>query len=290
MNYNEFCDAVLTKVKESAAEYGSVRLTTVLKNNGVELVGLSFMPQKGHIGPTIYLEDYYEKHNDGIELDSIVGDIMAQYRRHAKVDMELPKDFFRSFECVKDKLFYKVINYDRNRELLKNVPHRRIMDLAMVFLYMVKSDENCNSTITIRNSNIKSWGIDEEELYQVAMANTPRMFEASLKNMGEILGCVELIEGKPELVVLSNSCGVFGAGVMFYPDIFQLIGTELEEDLLILPSSIHEVIIIRKSEFENIERLRTMVKEVNNTELIKEDVLSESVYMYSYTERRLMIA
>ena len=92
-----------------------------------------------------------------------------------------------SFEGIKDKIVYKLINYNANRKLLSLVPHKKILDLAMVYYCILGEIEDGNATALIYNSNIKNWHIKEDELYRTAVSNTPKLLPVKIYEMSELI-------------------------------------------------------------------------------------------------------
>ena len=177
-----------------------------------------------------------------------------------------------SFEGIKDKIVYKLINYNANRKLLSLVPHKKILDLAMVYYCILGEIEDGNATALIYNSNIKNWHIKEDELYRTAVSNTPKLLPVKIYEMSELIKYVDTAEG--------------AAGIM-YEGVLKKLADKLESDMYILPSSIHEVIILPKSTMFNKEELMAMVRDVNTEGVSKDEVLSYTVYEYDRNTEEL---
>lgn len=192
---------------------------------------------------------------------------------------------------------YKVINREKNEELLKQTPHRDVLDLSKVcYLSLNQGD----GSILVHKQLCDMWNISEEELFQTAEKNTPRLFPPSLKSVHDVV-CELWEEGFGEEAKISADCQIgrylltnkqkhTGAGVMFYDGILKDMAQAFQGDLYILPSSTHEVIILPVVEGGSAEELAEMVKEINAAMVDKEEVLSNHVYCYKRETKELCIA
>lgn len=303
MEYEEFLMCVKERLEE-ARPGARVELHRIRKNNQVVLDGVTILPEGETISPTVYLNELYERYLAGMSLDEVVRRVLAEHQENdcrPAFDVGRLKDF----EYLKDRIVFKLINYEENRELLDEMPHRRVLDLAMVFYFMLEDESLGLATALIFNSHLKVWQVDEETLYQAARENTPRLLnwelqsmdslldEMILKDMREEFESQEAFEefcritlGKDEkssspMYVLTNEERFNGAGCMLYQDVLDRFAREHNSDIYILPSSIHEVILIPCTNSPRREDLCDMVREINSTEVAATDRLSDHVYCYS---------
>lgn len=105
----------------------------MIKNNGCEMDGLVIMEKGKDIAPTIYLEGFYEEYTRGEDIRNIIRQIETVYEEN-KNNVTFDVNILKQFETIKDKIVYKVVNYRSNEKLLEQVPHKRILDLAVVFI------------------------------------------------------------------------------------------------------------------------------------------------------------
>ena len=148
MNYEGFLTQVQKNVSDIIGEEGKVSISHVIKNNGMELDGLIIMMKNSNVSPTIYLNSYYDENCTGRPFEGIVENIMEVYNEN-KDKVTICADFFMNFENIRDKIVYKVINYDQNKKLLQKVPHKMILDLAVVFYCLIEQGELGNATALI---------------------------------------------------------------------------------------------------------------------------------------------
>lgn len=297
MEIKSFAELIREEVKRRTDR--EVRIQKVTKNNGLVLQGITIMQSGCNIAPTIYLEPYFKDYENGRSIDSIVSAVL-EVAQDKKMDKTFDMSWFRDFENVRDKVAYKLINYEANRELLKSLPHEKFLDLAKVY-YVSVNIKGGTGTILIHNSHLELWEITQEQLLTIAEENITRLLPARIDNMCEVMKNIELDDMLPQelqeevmsdchMYVATNLEKTFGAAVMCYPYAIKRLAERLKSDLFILPSSIHEVIIVLSKGEECTNELRTMVYEVNRTQLAAEEFLSDSVYYYSREEGTIRIA
>lgn len=292
MNFEEFKKIILENVKKNFFN-AEVETYPILKCNGVKLSALVVHMDGSNISPTIYLEYFYEELTNGTSLDHIIQEIISVFDENKKDPMLLNVSDFFDYEKAKTKVTYKLINYERNIELLGDVPHIRFLDLAIIFQYVVSMEQKQSATILIHNKHLKMWEKTTDELFQIAGNNTKRIFGVKCASMQEVLdnifGLEEEIEDVLDMYILTNEIGVSGASTMLYTDELKKISERLKCNLYILPSSVHEVILIPAGKTINPTILKHMVYQVNRTQLITEEILSDSVYFFSCEKNAIML-
>lgn len=291
----EFCSFV-TMVKEEmkkrlGAEY-DVKVSEVMKNNGVLLTGLTIIQPQVNISPIIYLDDYYEIYKNGKkEMVDIMRDIMETYTANC-INHTVDMQFFTNYAQVKEHIIFKLVNYEKNRELLQDVPYVPFHDLAIVFQCLISNEKYGSTSIMIHHAHLKLWNLTIEELYQHAMENMPKLYPYELRNVKDVV--LEMIENRGEdireieenmdeipLFVLTNVNRIHGASSLLYQNIVRDFALAAGKNVFILPSSIHEVLLMAESGEESIDFLKQMVHDVNETEVEAEEFLSEHIYYYN---------
>ena len=134
MNYTEFVNAVKEKLTQELNGGVRVNVYTTKKNNATERTGLILETPGVNISPTIYLEEFFELYEKGKQMDWIIEDLVELYE---EIRQEKSWDYERmlSFEGVKDRIIFRLINTEKNKELLLDVPHKKFLDLSLVFAY-----------------------------------------------------------------------------------------------------------------------------------------------------------
>lgn len=293
MEINEFFECVRKRTADYYGEGYNVTLNKVTKNNGLVLTGLVVMENDKNIAPTIYLNDLYKDYKSGKAIEDIVKYVTDIYEHH-KECLDFDFSIFTDYYRLKEKIMYRLLNYDANKELLRDVPHKRYMDLAIVFYVMIENESIGNGSVLIHNNHMDSWRVNEDELYEAAINNTPKKLQYRFSSMENIVEemfgtgeCTDALEAENvsihNMYVLTNTRKIFGASCLLYDGLIERISDKLKSSLYIIPSSIHELIIIPKKEYpDSREDLIEMVRCINATELETVDILSDNVYEYSY--------
>ena len=286
MSYEQFVERVEEKLKGRLDGGRTLYVREATKNNGKERKGVVFCEPGVNVSPTIYLEEYYERYRQGCSLEQVADQIMSLYS-HVRMQHSWEGEFVTKYVNVRPRLIYQLISRERNRELLLQVPHFPCLDLAIVFHVLVDmKEEDRIATMLVRNEHLKWWRVTREEIYREACANTQKLLPerfttlyAVLAGSGEEPGALE--EGPEEpggsMYVLSNCIRNFGAAAVLYRNVLKNIGKYLEEDFYVLPSSVHEVIIVPDSSAPSWQETAAIVKEINETQVREEEVLSDAV-------------
>ena len=301
MTYIEFADAVEKMMNKKMKGGVRASLYTAMKNNGKERTGILIEMPGINISPTIYLEEYYESYVAGRKIEQIVDDIKQLYE---EIKQEKPWDCesFRDYEGVRNRIVFKVINTAKNRKFLRTVPHLAFLDLSIVFYVLVDVSEEGTAAMVVNSSHADSWKVQAETLWEDAVKNVKNLLPAECVTMNHalksLLGDVEYEEGDlllekkkdyDQMYVLSNKFRNYGAACIAYPNVLEMIGQILKKDYYILPSSVHEVIIVPYSEIYVCSKLDEMVREINSTQVEEEDVLSNHVYLYDRVSGKLRV-
>ena len=290
MTFEKFINAVAQKVEERVERYKTVYVHPVHKNNGITYQGLVIYDPLNNIHPTIFLDPYYDKYRNGVSMEDTVKGILDTYYKNRPAK-EFDISAFRDFEKVKDRIVMKLVNTELNKELLEDVPHKQMGDFSIIYNVIVQNFVEGYATILVYDAHLDLWGITQEELHEIAMENTPKLlpyrFECLEYTFEEIFQRLGLGETEIKMHLLSNRQKINGAVAMFYPNILKKIYDFLEDNLVIIPSSIHEVFIIPEQVFRNessVEELNDTIEMVNETNLDDEEILSNHAYLFDGTE------
>lgn len=295
LQYEQFEENVRRRLEQLYGEGSRVVVCNMRKNNGIILRGLSAYVPDRRVVPTIYPKDFYERYCEGMPFEDVfreIEDTVATGYETSNVDVE----YYKVYESAKDTLRLKMINYESNRAFLQEVPCRRFLDLALVCYSQVPGDMPWYGTITVNHDHLCHWDISEDELFDKAQENSCGLDKWALLEMESLLraiqpedDCVEdAPEGEyPDMYVLTNHSKVNGACVVCYPDVLKRCAEVIKSDFYVLPSSIHELILVKMWN-QGEEELQAMVREVNEEQLREEEVLSYHVYRYCISEGYLV--
>ena len=294
MEYKEFVEYIKMNAGYIAGEGGNITINHVIKNNGCEMDGLVIMEKGKDIAPTIYLDSFYELYTNGENIKNIIRQIEVIYEQN-KNNVTFDVNILKHFDTIKDKIVYKVVNYRSNEKLLEQVPHKRILDLAVVFYCLLDNEYGRSATALIYNNNLKNWNVTIDDVYKAALKNTPDLLHSKISSMAALFEkCGVNVDGEEvdlkdyvpsDMYVLTNESKLNGAACILYENVLYDFAQKLGADLYILPSSVHEVILLPKLSMFEKDELVNMVKEVNTEGVAADEVLSDHVYDYNRTER-----
>lgn len=294
MGYEQFQQALLEEVRHMVGERYQLQVRMFVKNNGVKKCGMVIRDGETGMAPVLYLETYYRQYQSGVALQHLAKLLLQDYLR-IRIDPQVKESFFRDYHRVSGKLYCRLIGAEANEALLKQIPYEEWLDMAVVYYYSVEEEIIENATILIHREHLALWNITEEELKKTAWENTIRDFPPVYKSMQEILR--EFSQADPgtteeekkmyqeqvvdtPLHVLTNTGRMFGAVALCYPGQLKKIGLEIRGNFWVIPSSIHECLILPDDGNQNQKALDQMVREINASQLEPQEVLSDHVYYF----------
>ena len=205
-----------------------------------------------------------------------------------------------NYEAMKEKLSIEVISAETNAELLTKIPHESMEDMAVVYRFVLESNDTGRASILVTNDMIDHMGVTHEQLKADALENAPEIRPAVIQGMSEVMREMmgpEAFEmfGLPEeqeemMYVATVPDKNSGAGVLAYQDFMDQAAEKLGGDFYILPSSIHEILLVPDNGDKAADDLRDMVREVNATQVSPEEKLTDNVYHYDSKEHIFELA
>lgn len=310
VRYQEFLEACIEQLKIRLGTEYNIQLNTVLRNNAITMKGVIILKNGEKISPNIYLDEYFTQYEQGKTLEEVVDRILILYYNQVKEKSDFDLQF--TFEAMKDNIIFRVINKEKNEELLKDCPHVVFLDLAVTFHCLIQDGWDSIGTIRITNDHLRLWQVSEKDMIDLARKNTPKLLPPLLRKMDDVLK--EMLEQEDivpeeenlqlefdrlqgndedsshaELFVLSNTKGINGASCILYEDAIRHFAKLMKSDLYILPSSIHELILLPTKDSYDKERLEEMVIDINRTQVPYEEVLSDHIYYYSRIQNKIKI-
>ena len=294
--YDEFLEEVRFQVEQVLPQY-RVTIESGIKTNDVVLRGIQIKREGEPVGLCMYLENWYERYLDGMKLGSIVEEIVRKLPAEMEREV-LDTSLLLDYEQVRSHICYSLINPAYNVKILEERPHTPFLDLEKV--YEVDAGfllaDTQPARVAIRYGMLETWGVTEEEIRKEAEKNTPQIRKPSLASMESVLlemkdpELPELPEFHgPEMYVLTNEQSWNGAAVLAYPGITEWIADTLKTDFYVLPSSVHETILLTAAGPSiNEKELSAMIQEVNITNVRKDEWLGDHPYKYDKTLGILM--
>ena len=163
MDYSIFKECILEALTERFGDDCKIEYKEVLKNNGIRLDGLLVRFNNKSISPTVYVNDYYDRYVAGEDIDEIADHIAWLIKNNCLEDDFNPESLIL-FENIKDRIVYKLVNYEKNKDLLNTIPHKKFLDLAVVYYIAIKEDIFESASILINNSHLELWDKTMEDI------------------------------------------------------------------------------------------------------------------------------
>lgn len=281
----------LEELSESMKEYYPGKLetkeVTVLKNNSVAMRGLLMKEEGSSIAPTFYLAQEFEEYKNGRRtIKELADGIMQSFEaeKQNKYGVFGQMDF--QWDSMKEFITYRLINREKNKELLQSAPYEEFLDLALIYQYTVRLSGGRQGTVQILNEHMEKLQISQEELKEAALENTKRLHPPVIYAMEELLlgskkpWPEEEAEEIHGMYVLTNASGIHGAASLIYKERLREFAKASGGGFYVLPSSIHEVIFLPDQAEVCPRQLAAVVKEINDTKVEATEVLSDQVYYF----------
>lgn len=311
MVYEAFLEHIRQLLQQHLGDGCTITIHQIPKNNGKIMDGLSILMPGAQMAPTVCLTPYYEQYRDGMSMEEVIADILELFKNNPAPSCITPKQMAQ-FDLLEEKIMFKLIHCDSNQELLKDIPYIPYLDLAIIFYLFLERNATGQMTALIHNEHMALWNVKEKDLLALALENTPKVFPAEIKTMSEVIKDIvrknfdeecdkgyeddeidELFDSsnvRMPLYVLTNAVGLHGAGCIIYRNLLKNFADSLGKDLVILPSSIHEVLLTPNEPGISYDELSSLVTSINQNEVPEEDQLSNQVYFYSRATDRLRLA
>lgn len=309
MERSEFYEKIRDEIKDylpKKYEDTEISLDSRLSVNGEEIVSLLVRDSSLNMAPSIRLAPFFEEFQDGASFDGIMGRIS-----HACVQAMPLKSVgvneITDFDKALPNINLKLISYEKNKEFLEDKPYTMVDDLAAI--YYVKLDgkgfgvDGLQGSVVIRKHMLENYGITESELHELAVRNMEKE-PMSLKNMRDVLIEMMYPSGIPNeledsmafmlppdvmpMYVLTNESKINGACQLASTKNMDIAAEKLGGDFYVIPSSIHECILIPYADGLEPSSLTSMIGEVNDSCVENAEVLSDHVYGYDAVAHELV--
>ena len=293
MEFKEFREKAEKALKEDKEMAGfNIELRPCEKLNGQSYDALVVCEKDSCVGVSINLNRMYEcfDHEFTDDCISYIKEYACEGLAAAPVGAT---DLLDSYDAIKGKLILELISLDRNLEMLSGIPYIKTEDLALIARIAIGENSEGFSSAVVTNDMLKTFEISKEELFKdafkAASLNAPAKLQSMASVIREITGMdeTEIPESSTELMVLSNGTKNFGASALLYPGMLEMVSEKVGGNFVVLPSSIHEVIILGDPGFGGYEDLASMVREINANEVAESDKLTDSVYLYEAAKHEL---
>jgi len=288
MEMNLFAQKVVNALNEKFDGQYTFDSQDVLKTNGINLRGIYAQVEDG-ITPVVYIDKYLLDYRMGKGFDVITAEIASEYLEAMRIaPVRFDEDQLLDGDRARSKLLAKLVNYDLNKEMLQSVPHRRIDDYAIIPIMDIDYG-NGTGEVKFTKEQFEKFGWDENEVIDEAFNRTVTECPAVISYMSELAFGMgdsanllkEDIEGAVEgLLVVTNTTSCDGAIALYYPEVKEWFDQHINGDFYIIPSSIHEVLIIPNGKGADISSLTAMLLSVNGAMVADNEVLGTRALRY----------
>jgi len=268
LNYEEFKTALMGELPAYLpAKYRDweVCCCEVVKVNGI-YDAIHVTPPAGQGGsPTLYVHEFFDCYREDGDLERVCRKAVSVFV--VGMDYLSRMNIQSVTELPKDRIVFVLVPQKGNQRLLEGVPHRLMLDLAVIYRMVLETEDNGINSAIISRDMAEELDLCEEDLYRLAMANTPKIMPLELQNVED------------SLFILTNEFYLAGASTMLYPGVLGNLAEELDSDLYILPCSLQEVFVVPVTG-QNVEKLNAAIASANETLIGKEEILADHVYYY----------
>lgn len=313
MTLKTFAEKMRVRVQEKAGDHYVVNLEHSLGNNGTESIRLTVKKDSNsNTAPAALLNGYYDQMTEEESedlLEKIADEIVRLCCLSDYVENygETLARQVMNYDFCKEKLLFKLVNTGLNKERLLNTPHIPFLDLSIIFYVRLEEKAGMETGVPVNEYLRETWKVTEQELYQQALGNAPEKMPARLMEMNEtavslllmagettpgILNILQPVENMKDntLYCLTNHLIRNGASVLLYPGVLKECAAKCGKDLVILPSSVDEVLLMSLSDENKLGELTEIVQGINQSVLEPSQVLSDHVYRYDYVSDQIVMA
>lgn len=320
MNFEAFMESIKKHIKEYLPESYQDAQVTIREQQKLNnrYMGLTVIRPGDDRIPTINLTDLYRQsyENPKFRLTDVLEQISQIIQREPE---RFDVSRLTQYEEAKKHLFMRVSNIEENLQVLGGVPYIERADLAITFHIAVEENEAGRASAIVTNNMMENFGVTRNQLYKDALENSSFIAPVMIDNLGEVVGRMEIEEmearGASEeeirkaeeriyvesqynpMFVVTNETLLYGGSAIFYPGVMDQLGEVLNGDFFILPSSVHETLVVPDNGRISCHELKAMVMAINEKEVAPEDRLADEVYHYdtrdhvfekteSFTERK----
>lgn len=299
MNKEQFTKKLVEVIQLRLDESYSVKEHYVTKNNDVQLLAIIIQGEGQTVCPTIYIDDYYEDFCNGMDILIIAKKVIDTYHRLSPAE---EFDYVGNLKNMQDRIMCKLVNTESNKYILANAPHKDFLDLSVLYYIDFGTDKDgYHQLLTITNHIMEHIDLTPGQLDELATANMARLSKPCIESMISVMlkvsgfdeefDATNFCDTVDNMYILSNETKFHGATCILQEDVLKDFADRMEADKVwIIPSSIHEMILILDNGTVCAEELDTMIQEVNEAFVNPQDVLSTHSYIYSRQTDSISVA
>lgn len=311
-----FKNQLLTILEDMCKDSGTKIFTPkIIKHNDVSLTAICLTPADSTIGTNYYLEDLFRQYEAGSTLMEIATNILNHNKNNSLLtDTSIIGPFIShlsSYDYIKNHLSIRLLNFNNNRKYLADKVFKPFLELNDTFefalslcLHIPESTEE-HGIIAVTHQLRKMWSdVTDEELFETALINTESYCGCKISSMlevltnltkeadvkeSDVLDAINNISSEPTMFVMTNNISLHGATTILYRTKLKSFANEKECDFYVIPSSIHEIILIPDDGNVDTKEIEKIIAEVNRTAVSKSEFLSNQLLYYSRSDDTISI-
>ncbi|MDO4487006.1 MAG: DUF5688 family protein [Bacillota bacterium] len=294
LSYEGFRNVLFSQTKRVFSEEFGIEDITVektIRNNDTQIEVLCIKHGSTGCMPNIHMDDLYEVYENGENIDEIIDAVKEMYIRCSKFalpDLEKMRAFVENIDEAKGQIEFRLINADTNAKRLEDKPFKRFGEFALSYQLKVGAADNGFYVTLITNDMMEQWNLNIDELHRLAVENMDPINNFVLQNLSQAFNLPKDVG----MFMLSNKQKLNGATMIVFDEVRQKVGRLVGGDYFILPSSVHEVIIMPKRYDSDVRHLTNMIRSANRDERIvkPDDFLSDNLYEYNMDTRKVSLS
>lgn len=267
-----------------------------VKKDGGDLLNIIFAEHDdAYEVCSVHVEELYTEYQDGVKLNVIVNNISNDVLHAKNNNMYYDKTIeLMDYDTAKSRLFVRLINYDKNADILRNVVYKTFGDIAFTVYAIVDENEYGIVSTKILKFMVKKWDKNEDDIFNEAIKNTyyltpPRIYKwkgvlcdesyagNSFMNDEDVCDLDKSFSGN----ILSTTRKTNGAIAVFLPGVAEKISEILDSDFYMVFTSIHEVMIHSTGSGVDPKDLKIILQDTLREAIPSSDYLTEEIYKYN---------
>lgn len=293
---------ILRQLPERDREEVALHNVETVKINDQKLHGIQFKRADLDVSPVFYLDEEFTAYQYGAPLEEFAKDMVQTYL--GQVSQAIVPDIERStaapvFNNLEDKLCLRLVEIKRNREYLLDKPFLDVGNGLALLCDIIGGSKNAPWHAVVDNQFMESNGYDKDKLFQTAVRSAVNVDPPVMMSLPDCIfgddnakdlltDSYELPANTPGYIITCRS-NHYGAAALFYPGVMERAAEILGEGYAVIPSSLHEVILIPDSSNISVKELQSMISDGNETLVTPAEVLSDNVYAYDYQRKKLSV-
>lgn len=291
MNYEEFkleLEKELPKASKNELVGLEIIFSKLVRTNRM-MDGIKITRKGEDRGIAINIQQLYEIYLPYYDFPYTLDTIIKQVKAYFLHEDRREKEEKLSKETA--KVFIQLVNMEESKEMLQHVPHRQFLDLAIIYRIVREETDQGFETGIVNNELMEALDWSEKDLYLKAMSQ--HIMKTKITLLDDVTCELLLKAGAPRefvdsmyppeaeshpVYMLTNENMLFGANEILYTENLWKLSNKLHSDLYIIPSSIHECIVLPDD--CPIHDVKEMLGAANDIIVSESNQLSYNIYHY----------